>query len=119
KSNKVYVSKNPQSICEHFQLWLERSFAGNEKLRFRIVLLKNRKGTQARCNSLFRNQPARLHHPPFAIARRLPVHEWKFIDRHTSAIDSQFFRRTAQVNQPVNQRLGPRKHEWNRIEKAA
>src|SRR5919109_5116665 len=86
ESNKVYVSKNSQSIGEHFQFWLQRSLAGNEEFCFGIVLLKNRKCAQARCNTLLRNQPARLHHSPFAIARRLPVHEWKFIKRDSSAI---------------------------------
>src|SRR6266481_3144994 len=115
KSNKVYVSKNPQSICEHLQFRLERSFAGNEKFRFGIILLENCKSSQARCNAFFRNQPARLHDSPFAIARRLPVHKWKFIKRDTSAIDSQFFRRTTQADQSVNQRLRTRKHEGNHI----
>src|SRR4030095_7978103 len=119
KPNKVYVSKNSQSIGEHFQFWLEWSFAGNEEFRFGIVLLKNRKGAQACRNTLLRNQPARLHDSPFAIARRLPVHEWKFIERDTGAINPQFFRRTTQVDQPVGERLGTSKHEWNCVEKTA
>ena len=87
----------------HLQFWLERSLASNVKFRFGIVFLKNRKSAQARRNALFRNQPARLDDSPFSPARWLPIDEWKFIERDTRAIDSQFFRRTTQVDQSVYQ----------------
>src|SRR6266481_5758451 len=103
KPNEMYVSKDPQSVGKHLQFWLERSFASDEKFRFGIVFLKNRKSAQARRNALFRNQPARLHDSPFSVGRWLSVHEWKFIERDTSAIDSQLFRRATQANQSVSQ----------------
>src|SRR4029434_1891294 len=103
KPNEMYIFKNPQSVGKHLQFRLERSFASDEKFRFGIVFLKNRKSAQARRNTLFRNQPARLYDSPFSVARWLSIHEWKFSERDTSAIDSQFFRRAAQADQSVNQ----------------
>src|SRR5262249_4575118 len=102
KSDEMYISKNTQPVGEHLQFWLKRSFAGYEKFRFGIVFLENRKGAQARRNAFFRNQPAGLHDSPFSIARQLSIHEWKFIEWDTRAIDSQFFRWATQMDQPVN-----------------
>src|SRR5215469_15448067 len=99
----MHVSKNPQSVGEHLQFRLKRSFASDEKFRFGIVFLKNRKSAQARGNAFLRNQPARLHDSPFSVARRPPIYERKFIERDTSAIDPQFFRRATQLDQSVSQ----------------
>src|SRR5207244_5886408 len=83
------------------------------------VLLKNRKGAEASGNAFLRNQPARLDDSPFTICGRLSIDKWKLIQRDASAIDAQFFRRTAQLDQPFNQRLGTREHERHCVEKAA
>jgi hypothetical protein len=58
---------------------LQGPFTSDEKFRFGIVLLKNRESSQARGDTFFRNQPARLDDSPFAIWRLLSVHEWKII----------------------------------------
>jgi hypothetical protein len=41
----------------------------------------------------------------------------KFTQRDAGAIDAQFLWRTAQMNQPISERLGTREHEWNRTKK--
>ena len=112
----MHIPGNSKSTGEHLQFLLQRSFTGDEKLRTRIVLLKNRKSAKARCHAFFWNQSARLNDFPFTVTRSLSICEWKFVHRNAGAIDAQFFWRTAQLDQPIDQRLRTRKHERHCVE---
>src|SRR5215471_15007580 len=113
----MHIPGNAKSTGEHLQLRLQRSLPGDEKLRARIVLLKNCESAQTGCDAFLRDQTACLDHFPFAIQRRFSVKQSELIKRDARSINAQLFRRTSQLGQPFTERLRTGKHEWDRIEK--
>src|SRR5438876_5509743 len=98
KPDKVHVPRNTEPGGEHFQFRLEWSFAGDEKFRMWMVLLKDGEGTQTGGHAFLWNQTAGLHHVPVTIARRLSIYHRKFIQGNTGAIDSQLFGRATELD---------------------
>src|SRR5204863_3355506 len=117
KAHKMHVSGNAEAAGKHFQLRLQRAFAGNHKFRVRVVLLENCKSAQARCHAFLGDQPARLHDLPFAVSRRFSVHQWKLIQRDSSAINAKCFRGAPKLSQSIGKRLRTREHERDGVEK--
>src|SRR5215472_9329366 len=113
----MHVSGNAEPTGKHLQLRLQRSFAGDQKLRAGIILFKNCESAQTGCDAFFRDQTASLDHFPFAVARQFSVKKWEVIEGNPRPIDAQLFRRTPQLGQPFSERLRTGKHEWDSIEK--
>src|SRR5215471_4983614 len=112
----MHVPENAQSACEHFQFWLQRAFASDEKFRAGIVLLKNCKSAQAGGHAFLWNQSACLDYFPFPVSRRFSIDKGEFIERDSSAIKAQLFGGASQLGQSFGERLGAGEDEWDSIE---
>ena len=87
--------------------------------RVRKFLLENRESAKRSGHPFLRNEAARLHEFPAAIARRLATNEWKFIQRDAGPINPQALRRAPQGQKPIGQRSGTREDQRNGVEQAA
>ncbi len=97
--------EDAQFLGQLFEMRLKRSFAGNDELGFRKFFLENGERAERSSDTLFRDQPARLHETPATVGRRVAANKRKFVERNAGPIDPEAFGRATQREQPFRQRL--------------